>query len=139
MQYQKSLVWFRRDLRDYDHAALYHALKISSQVYCAFIFDTDILDQLHDKHDRRVEFIWESVRELKASLQKHGSDLIVLHGNAGDEIPKLANSLLVNAVFTNHDYEPSAIARDALVAEQLNISSIAFPFLYSNKFIIHLR
>ena len=124
--YEKSLVWFRRDLRDYDHAALYHALKSSKNVYCVFVFDTTILDQLNDKADRRVEFIWESVRELKASLQQHSSDLIVLHGNAGDEIPKLANSLFVNAVFTNHDYDPSAIARDAHVAEQLNISSIAF-------------
>jgi len=124
--YEKSLVWFRRDLRDYDHAALYHALTSSKNVYCVFVFDTAILDQLNDKADRRVEFIWESVRELKASLQKYGSDLIVLHGNAGDEIPKLANSLLVNAVFTNHDYEPSAITRDALVEKQLNISNIAF-------------
>ncbi|MES1986648.1 MAG: deoxyribodipyrimidine photo-lyase [Pseudomonadota bacterium] len=124
--YEKSLVWFRRDLRDYDHAALYHALKSSKNVYCVFVFDTAILDQLNDKADRRVEFIWESVRELKTSLQKHGGDLIVLHGNAGDEIPKLATSLLVNAVFTNHDYEPSAITRDALVAKQLNISNIAF-------------
>ncbi|MDI1360469.1 deoxyribodipyrimidine photo-lyase [Methylotenera sp.] len=124
--YEKSLVWFRRDLRDYDHAALYHALKSSKNVYCVFVFDTAILSQLNDKADRRVEFIWESVRELKTSLQKHGSDLIVLHGKAGDEIPKLANSLLVNAVFTNHDYEPSAIARDAHVAEQLSINNIAF-------------
>jgi len=46
MQYSKSLVWFRRDLRDYDHAALYHALKASQQVYCTFIFDTEILNQL---------------------------------------------------------------------------------------------
>ena len=124
--YEKSLVWFRRDLRDYDHAALYHALKSSKNVYCVFVFDAAILDQLKDKADRRVEFIWESVRELKASLQNHGSDLIVLHGNACDEIPKLANSLLVNAVFTNHDYEPNAIARDVHVAEQLKISNIAF-------------
>jgi deoxyribodipyrimidine photo-lyase len=124
--YEKSLVWFRRDLRDYDHAALYHALKSSTNVYCVFVFDRAILDQLNDKEDRRVEFIWESVRELKASLQNHGGDLIVLHGIAGDEISKLANSLLVNAVFTNHDYEPSAIARDAHVAEQLKISNIAF-------------
>ncbi len=126
LTYEKSLVWFRRDLRDYDHAALYHALKSSKNVYCVFVFDTAILDQLNDKADRRVEFIWESVRELKTSLQKYGSDLIVLHGNASDEILKLANSLLVNAVFTNHDYEPSAIARDAHVAEQLNISHIEF-------------
>lgn len=126
MQYSKSLVWFRRDLRDYDHAALYHALKASQQVYCTFIFDTEILNQLTNKADRRVEFIWESVKELKASLQKNGGDLIVLHGSATNEIPQLALTLEVQAVFTNHDYEPSAITRDNKVAQQLQTNSINF-------------
>ena len=122
----KSLVWFRRDLRDYDHAALYHALKTSSQVYCAFVFDTDILDHLHNKADRRVEFIWESVCELKTALQAKGSDLVVLHGSAKTEIPQIALALQVNAVFTNHDYEPDAINRDAQVAERLQQLNINF-------------
>jgi len=125
-QYTKSLVWFRRDLRDYDHAALYHALKHSAQVYCAFIFDTEILDKLADKHDRRVEFIWESIKELKSALQQKGGNLIVVHGNAKDEIPKLAKALQVEAVFTNHDYEPDAISRDAQVAAELKNNSIAY-------------
>ncbi len=126
MQYQRSLVWFRRDLRDYDHAALYHALKTSNEAYCVFVFDTDILDHLHDKSDRRVEFIWESVRELKAALLAKGGDLIVLHGNAQHEIPKLAHKLQTQAVFANHDYEPSAIARDAHIATHLKQNNISF-------------
>lgn len=126
MTYTKSLVWFRRDLRDYDHAALYHALKSSAQVYCAFVFDTDILDHLQDKADRRVEFIWESINELKVALQAKGGDLIVLHGKAQDEIPQLARSLQVEAVFANHDYEPGAIARDAYVTSELQENDIAF-------------
>lgn len=126
MQYAKSLVWFRRDLRDFDHAALYYALKHSAQVYCTFVFDTEILDKLNDKADRRVAFIWESVKELKAALQNKGGDLVVLHGRATDEIPTLANTLQVQAVFTNHDYEPSAIARDLLVEAQLQTSNIDF-------------
>lgn len=97
----KALVWFRRDLRDYDHAALYHALKSAGQVHCVFVFDTEILDLLPDKADRRVEFIWESVRELKAVLQPQGSDLIVLHGAARQEIPALAKGLGVGALFAN--------------------------------------
>ena len=125
-KYTKSLVWFRRDLRDYDHAALYHALKNSEQVFCIFVFDTDILDQLQNKADRRVEFIWESLRELKAALQSHGGDLIVTHGKASDIIPQQAKSLGVNAVFGNRDYEPRAIERDANVAEQLAQASIEF-------------
>ena len=49
MKLSKSLVWFRRDLRAFDHAALHHALRASRQVFCVFVYDTDILDGLpHD-------------------------------------------------------------------------------------------
>ena len=126
MQYENALVWFRRDLRDYDHAALYHALKSSQDVYCAFIFDTEILDKLDNKRDRRVEFIWESVRELKAALQANGGDLIVQHGSARELISVLALQLNIHAVFTNRDYEPNAVARDAEVAAQLAKKNIDF-------------
>lgn len=121
-----ALVWFRRDLRDFDHAALYHALKASSRVYCAFIFDTDILGRLTEKADRRVEFIWESVRELKDALRSQGGDLIVRHGRAQEEIPALASKLGVGAVYANRDYEPSARTRDAAVAQALNQKNICF-------------
>ena len=126
MTYIKSLVWFRRDLRDFDHAALYHALKNSSQVYCVFVFDTEILNTLENKQDRRVEFIWESVRELKTALQAHGGDLIVKHGIASEIISALAQALKIDAVFTNRDYEPSAVLRDEKVAQQLAKKNIAF-------------
>ena len=105
MQHEKSLVWFRRDLRDFDHAALYHALKTSSQVFCAFVFDTEILDLLENKQDRRVEFIWESVNELKAALQANGGDLIGMHGKARELIPMYALQANIHAVFANRDYE----------------------------------
>jgi len=42
----RALVWFRRDLRADDHAALYHALTQAKQVFCAFVFDRTILDSL---------------------------------------------------------------------------------------------
>ena len=125
-KYAKSLVWFRRDLRDYDHAALYQALKSSQAVYCGFVFDTEILEKLEDKSDRRVEFIWHSVAELKTALQKNGGDLIVLLGRATEEIPKLAKNLAVQAVFSHRDYEPQAIARDENVRQQLAEMHIDF-------------
>lgn len=126
MQYEKSLVWFRRDLRDFDHAALYHALKTSSQVFCIFVFDTEILDLLVNKQDRRVEFIWESVKELKAALQAKGGDLIVMYGKARELIPMYALQANIHAVFSNRDYEPSAVARDAQVAAILAQNNIEF-------------
>lgn len=121
-----ALVWFRRDLRDFDHAALYHALKAHTHVYCVFVFDTDILHALSDRADRRVEFIWESVRELQQALRSQGGELIVLHASAKEAIPALALKLQVNAVYSNRDYEPAAVTCDAEVAAKLASHDIAF-------------
>jgi len=125
-KYKKSLVWFRRDLRDYDHSALYHALKNSEQVFCIFVFDAEILNQLEDKADRRVEFIWESLKELKTTFQAQGGDLIVEYGIAKEIVVKQAQELGAEAVFSNRDYEPNAIARDANVAQKLAKFNIDF-------------
>ena len=114
-----ALVWFRRDLRADDHAALHSALAAHGAVHCAFVFDREILDALPSRADRRVEFIWESVRELKATLESMGGGLWVAHGAAREEIPRLAARLGVAAVYANRDYEPGALARDAHVAREL--------------------
>jgi deoxyribodipyrimidine photo-lyase len=125
LQFSKSLVWFRRDLRSFDHAALHHALKQSRSVFCAFIFDNEILDALSPK-DRRVEFIHASVVELDEALRSLGAGLIVRHARASEEIPSLAARLGVDAVFANHDYEPGALARDAKVEATLKAAGRAW-------------
>ncbi|MDB5852495.1 MAG: deoxyribodipyrimidine photolyase [Herminiimonas sp.] len=120
--FDKVLVWFRRDLRNFDHAALHAALSQGRQVYCAFIFDKTILDPLlagPNPADRRVEFILASVTELHHALVEQGGGLIVRHAHAEDGIPALAAELGVDAVFVNRDYEPAAIARDEEVARAL--------------------
>jgi len=121
-----ALVWFRRDLRAHDHAALHSALAAHGAVHCVFVFDREILDPLLSRDDRRVEFIWESVRELKAALEAMGGGLWVLHGQARDEIPRLATRLGVGAVYANRDYEPAALARDADVGHKLADAGIDF-------------
>jgi deoxyribodipyrimidine photo-lyase len=121
-----ALVWFRRDLRMHDHAALYAALKAHAAVHCVFVFDTEILDALPSRADRRVEFIWESVRELREALRAAGGGLHVLHVSAREAVPQLASRLGATAVYANHDYEPQAIGRDAAVAAALAAQGIAF-------------
>ena len=124
-EYDRALVWFRRDLRDFDHAALYHALRHARQVVCGFIFDREILDALPDPADRRVEFIHTSVAELQQALAAKGGGLVVRHGIARDEIPQLARELGVQAVFFNHDDDPAARARDTAVEAALMQAGVA--------------
>ncbi len=130
-----ALVWFRRDLRCVDHAALYHALKAARQVWCAFVFDRDILDpllQAGQRADRRVEFIHDSVLALDAGLRslaaRHAATaggVIVRHGHAVEALSRLARQLRVQAVYANHDDDPAALARDARVRGALADAGIA--------------
>ncbi|RYY67965.1 MAG: deoxyribodipyrimidine photo-lyase, partial [Comamonadaceae bacterium] len=123
--YAAGLVWLRRDLRLRDNAALYHALTTCRQVHCAFLFDSDILAEL-PRADRRVEFIHDAVVALDASLQELASaGLLVLHGTAMEQIPRLASELGVQAVFANHDDEPRAIERDLAVRSALGAAGVA--------------
>lgn len=107
-----AIFWFRRDLRLEDNAGLYRALKSGLPVLPIFIFDTIILNQLEDKADARVSFIHQTISDLKAKLEALGSSLWIHHGTATEAFGKLLESHTVKEVYTNHDYEPSAIARD---------------------------
>ncbi len=120
-----ALMWFRRDLRLHDNAALFHALKAAHQVHCVFVFDRDILDAL-PRRDRRVVFIHQSLQALDQTLASKGGSLRVIYGTAGDEVPALAAQLGVQAVFANHDDEPPALARDADVQQRLATQGIAW-------------
>ncbi len=90
-RHARALVWFRRDLRDFDHAALHAALTQARQVHCAFVFDREILDALPARADRRVEFIRDSVVELAAALRRaRWRSASCVHDRAREAIPRLA-------------------------------------------------
>ena len=127
-----ALVWLRRDLRCHDHAALHHALRRHARVYCAFIFDTDILEALPMRADRRVEFIHASVAALHGDLGRlaersgvPGAGLLVRHGPAVEQLVQLAQALGVEEVVASRDYEPAARERDARAARALQPLGIA--------------
>jgi deoxyribodipyrimidine photo-lyase len=121
-----SLFWFRRDLRLDDNAGLYHALKSGYPVLPLFIFDRNILDQLENKSDRRVEFIHSSVAGLRDGLQRSGASLEVYYGFPIGIFLQLMGSYDLAAVYTNSDYEPYARERDGEITSLLAAKKIPF-------------
>jgi len=121
-----NIVWFRRDLRLSDNAALYQALRAGTPVLPIFIFDMQILDQLEDKKDKRVAFIHGAISEMQAQLLSMGSSMQVFYGKPMDVFAILADQYIIGTVFTNHDYEPYALERDASVESFLAEKSIGF-------------
>jgi deoxyribodipyrimidine photo-lyase len=121
-----SVFWFRRDLRLDDNAGLYHALKSNDPVLPVFIFDKEILDQVENKNDARVTFIYQTVEALDKELQQYGSSLLILYDKPEHAWRKLVKEHHITAVYTNHDYEPYAKLRDDAVAENLRKNNISF-------------
>jgi deoxyribodipyrimidine photo-lyase len=121
-----SIFWFRRDLRFEDNRALFEATKSETQVLPLFIFDTDILSQLDDKNDRRVDFVYQALTYLQNKLLPLGRSLCIRTGKPLDIFKILLEEYDVKDVYTNSDYEQSAIERDRAIAAFLKTNSIRF-------------
>ncbi len=112
-----SIFWFRRDLRLEDNAGLYHALKTAkAPVFPLFIFDRQILDDLEDRSDSRVTFIYQEIRNLKQQLEDLNSGMMVYYGDPPSIWKEICNKYGAVEVFYNHDYEPYAKTRDKKIA-----------------------
>ena len=121
-----NIFWFRRDLRLEDNAGLYHALKEGLPVVPVFIFDRNILDELEDRTDRRVEFIHHSLGKVQEQLVKIGSALDARYGFPDEIWKQLMDEYAIANVYTNHDYEPYARTRDTAIAKMMKENNISF-------------
>lgn len=120
-----NLHWFRRDLRLHDNTALHYAMEAEKPLLGIFIFDQNILDEL-PPNDARVSFIHREITELHDQLKKSGSGLMVCFGEPVAEISRILSAFDVEAIYTNRDYEPYAIARDESIAEMCKIQNVGF-------------
>ncbi|MGW8124024.1 cryptochrome/photolyase family protein [Roseivirga echinicomitans] len=121
-----NIFWFRRDLRFADNTALYYALQEKLPVLPIFIFDLNILEDLENKQDARVEFIQNTLSEMNQKLKAQGSKLKTFYATPSEAFHELSNEHEINSVFTNRDYEPSAIARDNEIEAFLKKREIKF-------------
>ncbi len=126
MDQQVVMMWFRRDLRLDDNAALYYALRSGLPVLPVFIFDRHILDVLEDDDDARVTFLHRRVEQLAEQLTKLGSTIEVLYTTPEEAWRQLSLKHNIAAVYTNRDYEPYAKMRDKAVQQLLEKRGVDF-------------
>ncbi|MEM6760827.1 MAG: FAD-binding domain-containing protein [Pseudomonadota bacterium] len=76
------IVWFKRDLRTADHAALARAVEFGP-VIPLFVFEPALWTQ-PDMSGRQFDFVCESVDSLRTELAQNGATLVVRVGEAVD-------------------------------------------------------
>ncbi|MDC3368222.1 deoxyribodipyrimidine photo-lyase, partial [bacterium] len=106
-----TLLWFRRDLRLQDHAALTAALARGGPVIAVFICDAQV-ETLGSAPKWRLG---QGIAALQKAVADKGNRLILRRGAAIDVIPKLVEETGATAVYWQRSYDPASQARDAEV------------------------
>jgi deoxyribodipyrimidine photo-lyase len=99
----RTIVWFRRDLRISDHAPLHRAV-LRGAVIPVFIFDCALLHH-PETGAARVAFMLECLRSLDQDLRDRGGRLILRCGNPVDILPNLIRETDADGIYAYVDYE----------------------------------
>ena len=124
----RSLFIFRRDFRIKDNTGLIKALSESDEVIPIFIFTPEQIKSNPYKSDNAVQFMIESLLDLNTKLK----ELNFFYGNYIKVIDSIVKSVLssstqsIQKIYTNTDYTPYAIKRDADIAKYCKKNKIDF-------------
>ncbi|TVP68319.1 MAG: deoxyribodipyrimidine photo-lyase [Leptolyngbya sp. LCM1.Bin17] len=99
----KTLVWFRRDLRVSDHEPLYRAAK-RGLVVPVFVFDRALVHH-PETGAARVAFLLAALQALAADLEALGGRLIVRSGDPVQVLPNLLKATGADGIYAHTDVE----------------------------------
>ncbi|WP_028934343.1 cryptochrome/photolyase family protein [Pseudonocardia spinosispora] len=108
-----AVVWFRRDLRLNDHAALLAAADAAGSALALFVLDEHLLGP---SGAPRTAFLAGCLRALDESLDGR---LLVRRGDPVTVVPEVAREIGARTVHISADAGPYGRERDARVAKQL--------------------
>lgn len=115
MMAEGSVVWFKRDLRVRDHAALARASELGS-VIPLYIFEPVLL-AAEDFDDLHLRFIRESLGELDERLGRLGARLLAVRGDAVEVLEALWDATRFGRIFSHEETGVAATyKRDLAVA-----------------------
>ena len=120
-----QVVWFKRDLRLHDHAALHHAAS-SGPVLCLYAIEPSIWAQ-PDVSNQHYQFILESLRDLNGDMRHYGGQV---HGVCGEVTTLLAQLHAVTPIAALHSHEETGnnatFQRDLAVARWCREHGVAW-------------
>lgn len=95
------LVWFKRDLRLHDHAALWHASR-HGPVLCLYIIEPSLW-QAVDAATQHYQFLRESLIDLDSALRKRGGGLRIEVGEVVDVLDRLWHEAPFAALYSHQE------------------------------------
>jgi deoxyribodipyrimidine photo-lyase len=107
MKDKKILVWFRNDLRLHDNEMLVEAIAKSDSILPVYFFDPAHFEYDADGNikegNSRVQFLIESVADLRESLKKVGGNLLIVNGSPEEYMPGLVEQYEITEVYHHRE------------------------------------
>lgn len=122
-----QVVWFKRDLRIHDHAALTGAV-VRGPVLPLYILEPDLWQQ-PDMSRRHFRFLSECLYALDADLRRLGSGLVLKVGNATDILQDLQNRHGIDALWSHHQEKAPPRRHNAQIAAHIGRPAIPLHFM----------
>ena len=130
MNQDKIILWYRNDLRIHDHEPLDKAIKTKAQIIPIYCFDPRQFGQTNFGFPKtgafRAKFLIESVADLRNTLQKLGSNLIIRQQKPEIAIPQLAQELKVKSVFFHREVTAEEIKVETVLHQALKQIGVKF-------------
>lgn len=112
-----QVVWFKRDLRVHDHAALTAAVEPGAPVLPLYVLEPSLLAHPHTS-PRHVELILDGLADLRESLAALGAPLVVRVGEVADVLEDLSTQVAVESIHSHEEFGVlSTWERDRAVAD----------------------
>ncbi|MEK4762475.1 deoxyribodipyrimidine photo-lyase [Viridibacillus sp. FSL E2-0187] len=127
---KKIIVWFRKDLRIHDHAALFEAAQ-QGCIIPVFIWPSEQEFEYADSIAAKWS-LHQSLISLKQNLEAKGIPLIIRKGNIQKELLQLIKETSADAVFYNRCYEPFMVQSLFEIEIQLSKSKIEVQSFHGN-------
>jgi deoxyribodipyrimidine photo-lyase len=124
MAEEPILLWFRRDLRLADQAAVAAAAASGRPVVPVYVLD-DGADGVRPLGGASKWWLDKSLAAHGAELERRGSRLVVRRGPSREVLPALARETGATAAVWGRSFEPGARERDADVRAALEAAGVA--------------
>jgi deoxyribodipyrimidine photo-lyase len=103
MEQKINIVWLKRDLRLQDHQPLKEAIGSKIPFVVLYTLEPFIHANSRDISVRHLQFIVESLKELKAKLNCFQIPLLVMEGKSIRSFIEIAKKVEINAVFSHQE------------------------------------
>ncbi len=97
-----TIVWFKRDLRLYDHEPLFLAQQTPFPILLLYCFEPSVM-QYDDSDVRHWRFVYESLSDMQQRLDTVNAQLSICHNEVIDVLKRLNDFYNIKHIFSHQE------------------------------------